>query len=67
MRNLNLINEEQTKEAPGPGKYDVEPLNLEDLLRQCNDKRLVKEIISHLQERMPSSTFVSKYPRIAVF
>lgn len=33
VRNLNLINEEQTKEAPGPGKYDLEPLNLEDLLR----------------------------------
>jgi hypothetical protein len=48
VRNLNLINEEQTKEAPGPGKYDLEPLNLEDLLRQCNDKRLVKEIISNL-------------------
>ena len=48
MRNLNRINEEQTKEAPGPGKYDLEPLNLEDLLRKCDDKRLVKVIISNL-------------------
>lgn len=63
---MKLINEE-TKEVPGPGKYDLEPFNLEDLLRQCEDKKLVKEIISNLQERMPSSNFISKYPRIAVF
>jgi hypothetical protein len=44
---LKLINEE-TKEVPGPGKYDLEPFNLEDLLRQCEDKKLVKEIISNL-------------------
>ncbi len=33
VRNLKLINEEQSKEVPGPGKYDLEPFNLEDLLR----------------------------------
>ena len=33
VRDLKLINEEQTKEMPGPGKYDLEPFNLEDLLK----------------------------------
>jgi hypothetical protein len=32
-RVLQLINEEEIKEAPGPGKYDLEPLNIEDLVR----------------------------------
>lgn len=53
--------------TPGPGKYDVEPFNIEDLLRQCDDKKLVKEILSNLQDRMPSSTFLSKEPRTAGF
>ena len=32
MRELKLINEE-VREVPGPGKYDIDPFNLEDLLR----------------------------------
>lgn len=52
---------------PGPGKYDVLPLNIDDLLRQCDDKKLAKEILANLQERMPSKVFQSKEPRIAVF
>jgi hypothetical protein len=53
--------------TPGPGKYDLEPLNIEDLLRQCDNKKLVKEILSNLQDRMPSSNFLSKEPRTAGF
>lgn len=67
VRELKLINEEETKDVPGPGRYDLEPFNIDDLLRQCEDKKIVKEILSNLQERLPTSTFVSKGPRIAVF
>jgi len=34
--------------VPGPGKYDVLPLNIDDLLRQCGDKKLAKEILANL-------------------
>jgi hypothetical protein len=53
--------------VPGPGRYDLEPFNIDDLLRQCEDKKIVREILSNLHDRMPTSTFVSKGPRIAVF
>ena len=66
-RTLHLINEEEVQAVPGPGKYDVLPLNIDDLLRQCDDKKLAKEILANLQERMPSKVFQSKEPRIAVF
>ena len=67
VRELKLINEEEISEVPGPGRYDLEPLNMDDLLRQCDDKRVVREILANLHERMPTHTFVSKGPRIAVF
>jgi hypothetical protein len=47
-RSLKLINEEEISSVPGPGKYDVLPFNLDDLIRQCDDKKLVKEIMQNL-------------------
>lgn len=66
VRELNLINEKEIKDAPGPGNYQLS-FNLDDLLRQCEDKQLVKDIMQNLQERKPSKVFVTKEPRILVF
>ena len=62
---MKLVNDDDV--SPGPGKYDVQALSIDDLLRQCEDKKLAKEILANLQDRMPSSMFMSKEPRIAVF
>ena len=48
QRQLRLINEDEIASVPGPGKYDVLPFNLDDLIRQCEDKKLVKEILQNL-------------------
>ena len=47
-RALQLINEEETGSIPGPGKYELQPFNVDDLMRYCDDKILVKEILANL-------------------
>jgi hypothetical protein len=32
-RTLKLINEEEIAYIPGPGKYEVQPVNIDELLR----------------------------------